>query len=181
MIVKPQLNTSSDKSFLTSEGCTKIFLFCPHYFKCMPALLNNCASPLFFQHIVPCLAYHRWLMIRVNYESREGRTWGGRREGRKKGRREGGREGGRDRGRGRESSYRLTLLKFQKDKLRLLWLHHAFCCLVFYCVNVPLVFDPLIYWWALRFLQALGYCKLCCYEHWGAQVLLDWCFRALSV
>ena len=23
-----------------------------------------------------------------------------------------------------------------------------------------------IYWWALRLLPALGYCKLCCYEHY---------------
>ena len=30
-------------------------------------------------------------------------------------------------------------------------------------------------------LPVLGYCKLCCYEHWGAQVLLDWCFRITSV
>ena len=34
---------------------------------------------------------------------------------------------------------------------------------------------------ALRLLLVLGYCKLCCYEHWGAQVLLDWCFRGLGV
>ena len=27
-------------------------------------------------------------------------------------------------------------------------------------------FDPLIYWWALRLFLALGYCKLCCCEHW---------------
>ena len=31
-----------------------------------------------------------------------------------------------------------------------------------------IVFDPLIYWLALRLLPVLGYCKLCCYEHWGA-------------
>ena len=42
-----------------------------------------------------------------------------------------------------------------------------------------IVFDPLIYWWALRLLPTLGYCKLCCYEHWGAQVLLNCCFRLL--
>ena len=34
-----------------------------------------------------------------------------------------------------------------------------------HCVNVPQFFDPFIYWWALRLLPALGYCKLCCYEH----------------
>ena len=43
-----------------------------------------------------------------------------------------------------------------------------FCCIVFHCVNVPQFFDPLICWWALRLLPTLGYCKLCCYEHWGA-------------
>ena len=31
-------------------------------------------------------------------------------------------------------------------------------------------FDPLICWWALRLFPVLGYCKLCCCEHWGAQV-----------
>ena len=36
-------------------------------------------------------------------------------------------------------------------------------------------FDPLICWWALRLLPALSYCKLGCCEHWGAQVLLNWC------
>ena len=25
-------------------------------------------------------------------------------------------------------------------------------------------------WWALQLLPLPGYCKLCCYEHWGAQV-----------
>ena len=31
-----------------------------------------------------------------------------------------------------------------------------------------IVFNPLIYWWALRLLPVLGYYKFCCYEHWGA-------------
>ena len=35
----------------------------------------------------------------------------------------------------------------------------SFCCIVFHCVNVPLFFDPLIYWWALRLFLAVGYCK----------------------
>ena len=35
--------------------------------------------------------------------------------------------------------------------------------------------------WALRLFPALGYCELCCYEHWFAQVLLNWCFRVLRV
>ena len=26
-------------------------------------------------------------------------------------------------------------------------------------------FDPFIYWWIFSLLPALGYCKLCCYEH----------------
>ena len=64
----------------------------------------------------------------------------------------------------------------------LLWRVRApFCCLVFHYINVPQFFDPLIYWWALRLFPALGYCKLCCYEHWGTQVLLNWCFRILRV
>ena len=32
------------------------------------------------------------------------------------------------------------------------------------CANIPCSFDPLIYWWALRLLPALGYCTLCCYN-----------------
>ena len=44
----------------------------------------------------------------------------------------------------------------------------SLCCVVFHCENVPPFFDSLIYWWALRLLPALGYCKLCCCEHWGA-------------
>ena len=36
---------------------------------------------------------------------------------------------------------------------------HSFCCIVFYCVNVPQFVDPLIYKWALRLFPALGYCK----------------------
>ena len=40
--------------------------------------------------------------------------------------------------------------------------------------------DPLVCWWALQLLPVLSYCKLCCYEHRGAQVLLDWCFRVLG-
>ena len=50
--------------------------------------------------------------------------------------------------------------------------------------SVPLckcttVFYPLIYRWAPRLLPTFGYCKLCCYEQWGAQGLLNWCFRIL--
>ena len=29
---------------------------------------------------------------------------------------------------------------------------------------------PFICWWTLRFLPYLGYCKLCCCEHWGASI-----------
>ena len=47
----------------------------------------------------------------------------------------------------------------------------SFCRMVFHCVNVLQFFNPLIQQWALRLLPALGYCKLCCYEHWGAEVL----------
>ena len=54
-------------------------------------------------------------------------------------------------------------------------------CIEFHCVNIPQFLDPLICWWALRLLPVLGYCELCCYEHWGAQVLLDWCFRVFRV
>ena len=51
----------------------------------------------------------------------------------------------------------------------------TFCCITFHCANVPQFFYPLIYWWALRLSLALGCCIFCCYEHWGAQVLLNWC------
>ena len=56
----------------------------------------------------------------------------------------------------------------------------SFCSVQLHCVKVPSFLDPLICWWALRLLPTLGYCKLCCYEHWGAQVLLDCCFRVLG-
>ena len=36
-------------------------------------------------------------------------------------------------------------------------------------------------WIRKQDLPVLGYCKLCCYEHWGAQILLDWCFSVLRV
>ena len=35
--------------------------------------------------------------------------------------------------------------------------------------KLPQFFDPFIYWWAFRLLPVLGYCKLWCYEHWGAR------------
>ena len=57
----------------------------------------------------------------------------------------------------------------------------SLCCVEFHCVNIPQFLDPLVCWWALRLLPVLGYCKLCCYEHWGAQVLLNSCFRVLRV
>ena len=47
----------------------------------------------------------------------------------------------------------------------------SFCCILFHCTNVPQFSDPFTYLWALRVLPALGYCKLCSYEHQGAQVL----------
>ena len=42
----------------------------------------------------------------------------------------------------------------------------SLCCIEFHCVNIPSFLDPLICRWALRLLPVLGYCKLCCYEHW---------------
>ena len=52
--------------------------------------------------------------------------------------------------------------------------------------RIPLCKYTMVFWsthllMGLRLLSVLGYCKLCCYEHWGAQVLLDWCFRILRV
>ena len=35
----------------------------------------------------------------------------------------------------------------------------------FHCVYVPHLLDPVIWWWKLRLLQHLGYCKYCCSEH----------------
>ena len=35
----------------------------------------------------------------------------------------------------------------------------SFYCIVFHHVNVPQFFDPLIYWWVLSLLPALGYCR----------------------
>ena len=57
----------------------------------------------------------------------------------------------------------------------------SLCCIEFHCVNLPQFLDPLICGWALRLLPVLGYCKLCCYEHWGTQVVLNLCFRILFV
>ena len=34
-----------------------------------------------------------------------------------------------------------------------------YCHLGFHCVNVPQLFYPLSYWWALRLFPNLGYCK----------------------
>ena len=94
------------------------------------------------------------------------------------------------------SSYRWNLMVFVPHLLAYFTYHNtlqfhsccpegwellSFCCVVFHCVDVPQLFDPLIYWWAPKLFPALSYYKLCCYEHWGAYVLSNWCFKILRV
>ena len=42
-------------------------------------------------------------------------------------------------------------------------------------LNAPIKRHRVAEWIRKQDLPVLGYCKLCCYEHWGAQILLDWC------
>ena len=37
---------------------------------------------------------------------------------------------------------------------------------IFHCVYVPHFLYPLLCWWAFRLFPCLGYCILCCNEHW---------------
>ena len=43
---------------------------------------------------------------------------------------------------------------------------------VFHCVNVPQLFHPRVYCWALGLFPDLGYCKFSCYEH-GVHVVFQ--------
>ena len=47
---------------------------------------------------------------------------------------------------------------------------------VLHCVYIPHLLYPFIYQWTLRLFPYLGYCKLCCYEHWGACIFSNYVF-----
>ena len=58
----------------------------------------------------------------------------------------------------------------------------------FLLCSIPLCKCTVVFWsthllmgTAHTLLLTLGYCMLCCYEHWGTWVLIDWCFRILRV
>jgi len=47
---------------------------------------------------------------------------------------------------------------------------------LFYSIYAPHLLCPLNCWWTSRLLPCLTYCKLCCDEHWGSCVLLNYVF-----
>ena len=72
---------------------------------------------------------------------------------------------------------------FSKEDIQVAYRHvkkysslitHVVC----HYVNVPQVFYPFTYWWALG--PDFGDCPKCCYEHRGAHILLNWCFGFLG-
>ena len=55
-------------------------------------------------------------------------------------------------------------------------LYSAFCSdSHMHCIHVPHIY-PFICRWTFRLLPCLGYCKQCCCEHWGANILLNYSF-----
>ena len=54
--------------------------------------------------------------------------------------------------------------------------NHFVCVYVFVCAftRAPNLLSPII--WGSGLLPCLGYCKQCCYEHWGACILLNHVF-----
>ena len=49
-------------------------------------------------------------------------------------------------------------------------MHSFYSWVIFYCVYVPQLPCPVIWWWTSRLLPCPGYCKQCCDEHWGTHV-----------
>ena len=47
---------------------------------------------------------------------------------------------------------------------------------IFHCIYVSHLFCPFICRQMSRLLLCLGYCKKCCYKHWGACVFLNYGF-----
>ena len=47
---------------------------------------------------------------------------------------------------------------------------------IFHCVHVPHLLDPLLCWWTVRWLPCLGYCMSCCNEHWGMCMFSNFSF-----
>ena len=47
---------------------------------------------------------------------------------------------------------------------------------MFHCITVAHLLYPFLCWWTLRLLPCLGYCKQCCYEHWGACMFSNYVF-----
>ena len=48
----------------------------------------------------------------------------------------------------------------------------VFLWLISCCVYKPLLM-PIICWWAPELFACPGYCKQCCYEHWGACIFFE--------
>ena len=51
---------------------------------------------------------------------------------------------------------------------------------IFHCVYVPHLLYPLLCWWTSGLLPCLGYCKLCCREHWGACIFSNYSFLQID-
>ena len=54
------------------------------------------------------------------------------------------------------------------------------CVCVCVCVCMYHLIYPVVYWWALRLLPCLSYCKQWCYEHWDAWLFSNICFHFFS-
>ena len=50
---------------------------------------------------------------------------------------------------------------------------HYFICFYDWVVYISHLLYPFICRWTCRLLPCLGYCKQCCYEHWGACIFLN--------
>ena len=59
--------------------------------------------------------------------------------------------------------------------------NHFVCVYVFVCAftRAPNLLSPII--WGSGLLPCLGYCKQCCYEHWGACIFLNYCFHFFQI
>ena len=47
---------------------------------------------------------------------------------------------------------------------------------IFHCIHMPYFLYLFICWWTFWLLLCLGYCKLCCYEHYCACIFLNYVF-----
>ena len=47
---------------------------------------------------------------------------------------------------------------------------------IIHCIYVPHLLYPLLCWWTFTWFPCLGYCKLCCHEHWSACIFWNYVF-----